>query len=241
MNMNRETKFFGKFGMNYIKRCYNDSIKELKEWKTAQKVAKTKCRFCTDLANNQYMKGWLSVGDMVKKAERSIKGEREKREKTFQGKLSRVFGKESTIKSIDIRVEWKRSQMWGHNPTAEVFVSGDDFCRKGVGTASGCGYDKLSAAVANAFEYLDEFTRELAINYIKWDKKEKKNPESYESKKPYGCYFGGYDNLPHLEGGVGYDCFDRIFLLMGFKRVNYDRTAKSYDHFEYVRDGKKKK
>lgn len=54
--------------------------------------------------------------------------------------------------TISINIEYKRSRMWGWNPTATVTAS-----LAGVrtdtttGTASGCGYDKLSAAVCYAF------------------------------------------------------------------------------------------
>lgn len=52
-----------------------------------------------------------------------------------------------------INVDWHRSRMWGSNPRAEVWAN-----LRGVrsdctnGTASGCGYDKESAAVDSALE-----------------------------------------------------------------------------------------
>ena len=47
---------------------------------------------------------------------------------------------------INISVEWHRSAMWGYNPSATVAA---DY-RRTYGKASGCGYDKESAAVAEA-------------------------------------------------------------------------------------------
>ena len=54
--------------------------------------------------------------------------------------------------TISIAVEYKRSRTWGRNPTATVTASLDGVrTDTTTGTASGCGYDKLSAAVCGAF------------------------------------------------------------------------------------------
>lgn len=51
------------------------------------------------------------------------------------------------LKSISIRVEWKKSRTWGYNPTAEAWVTGGYY---GIGKASGCGYCKESASIGEA-------------------------------------------------------------------------------------------
>lgn len=54
--------------------------------------------------------------------------------------------------TISIAVEYKRSRTWGWNPAATVTASLDGVrTDTTTGTASGCGYDKLSAAVCEAF------------------------------------------------------------------------------------------
>lgn len=54
--------------------------------------------------------------------------------------------------TISIAVEYKRSRTWGWNPTATVTASLDGVrTDTTTGMASGCGYDKLSAAVCEAF------------------------------------------------------------------------------------------
>ena len=54
--------------------------------------------------------------------------------------------------TISINIEYKRNRMWGWNPTAMVTASLDGVrTDTTTGTASGCGYDKLSAAVCGAF------------------------------------------------------------------------------------------
>ena len=54
--------------------------------------------------------------------------------------------------TISIAIEYKRNRTWGWNPTATVTASLDGVrTDTTTGTASGCGYDKLSAAVCRAF------------------------------------------------------------------------------------------
>lgn len=54
--------------------------------------------------------------------------------------------------TISINIEYKRNRMWGWNPTAMVTASLDGVrTDTTIGKASGCGYDKLSAAVCEAF------------------------------------------------------------------------------------------
>ena len=72
---------------------------------------------------------------------------------------------------INISVDWHRSSVWGYNPTATVAA---DY-RRTYGKASGCGYDKESAAVANA---LNANPGILKILY-----KEKFNIITYKIKK----------------------------------------------------------
>lgn len=54
--------------------------------------------------------------------------------------------------TISITIEYKRSRKWEWNPTAMVTASLDGVRTDTTkGMASGCGYDKLSAAVCYAF------------------------------------------------------------------------------------------
>lgn len=56
------------------------------------------------------------------------------------------------VKSIGIMIEWKKSRMWGRNPHLSAHVEYMD----GTGewfkaTCGGCGYDKESTVIADAF------------------------------------------------------------------------------------------
>ena len=61
-----------------------------------------------------------------------------------------------TLTACRISVEWKKSRVWGYNPAVTVdawTVDADGVaeCTTTTGRASGCGYDKQSAAIAEAF------------------------------------------------------------------------------------------
>lgn len=100
---------------------------------------------------------------------------------------------------INISVEWHRSAVWGYNPTAEVSAER----RRTYGKASGCGYDKESAAVAEA---LNANPEALKIIYKYVDE---------GGALPYGARV--WAGLPYFEGGVGVNCFRSIFEACGYE------------------------
>lgn len=111
------------------------------------------------------------------------------------------------IENFSISVEWKKNSTWGANPTAEIRVCyTDSCCEHFTGTASGCGYDKESAAIASAFNQCNSL---IALLF----KVEKKDPEG----KVYGYSNSKNGFFPHLSGGVGTSCYPAIFALAGFK------------------------
>ncbi len=122
-----------------------------------------------------------------------------------------------------IGVHWTRSKMWGYNPTATVTAQNDTT----EGHASGCGYDKESAAVAHA---LNENPSILRILYDAAEKALKDGAtlpttsDKYRLILGYGC---GYDILPYFEGGCGCSCYRSTLEKLGYKW----RTGRSTDTF----------
>ena len=55
------------------------------------------------------------------------------------------------FESLDISIEWKKSSIWGMNPHAELTVYSKNGYARYKATASGCGYCKLSAVMADVF------------------------------------------------------------------------------------------
>ena len=134
--------------------------------------------------------------------------------------INSVFNTTKEIETISISVEWKKSKMWGNNPTATVNVNFKDFTRNSfVGKASGCGYDKESAAIAEALNQCNELKKLLYV--VKNENVEAKNQDIFG-------YGAGYGQLPYFESGVGTSCYNSIFEKIGF---NFKKTAwgKTFD------------
>ena len=127
------------------------------------------------------------------------------------------------IKEIRISVEWKKSATWGMNPTASVEIyttdkEGNSKYSQFTGTASGCGYDKLSASIATAINGSPDFMKLL---YATYEKKGKIN-------KPYGVSFSEYG--AYLSGGVGVSSYRSVFEWLGYS-FNSIASGKTFDVF----------
>jgi hypothetical protein len=154
----------------------------------------------------------------------------ERKNKQLNKQLAKDIKKINTIsngkefESIIINVEWKKSYMWGYNPRAEARVyykdhSGNYFDSGSIG---GCGYDKLSTAVANSLNQVNGLLKLL------YDLKDKNITVNNHEFFGYGS---GYGLLPYFEGGVGVSCYNTIFNKLGyeFKQIT---SGKSFDVFQ---------
>ena len=98
------------------------------------------------------------------------------------------------FQSITIKTDWKRNSTWGWNPTCRVWVN-NKFA--GEDRASGCGYDKESAAAAEALWGNDILIKFLIVNYNR-------------IKEVYGVYI--YAGFPRLEiSGRGFTPIRSLF------------------------------
>ena len=121
--------------------------------------------------------------------------------------VKRAFAKPMP-ESIRVDEEWKKSRIWGPCPTVEVWMGGE----YGKGHASGCGYDKESAAAAMACSEIIDSVRILATcAYI--DMLESK--VTGDNSRTYGYNFG--ISGISFEGGVGYNCHKNIICRAGFE------------------------
>ena len=100
---------------------------------------------------------------------------------------------------INISVEWHRSSVWGYNPAAEISA---ERCRT-YGKASGCGYDKESAAVASALNAIPEALK-IIYKYV-----------DEGGALPYGARV--WAGLPSFAGGAGIGCYRLIFEACGYE------------------------
>jgi len=138
------------------------------------------------------------------------------------------------LKEINISVNWSRNRTWGWNPHAEAWVCFEDpeygtRSAYGEDRASGCGYDKRSAAMSGA----------LCLVCKKKDDKERKEScmlgrasidrfvieHGEELWKEYAI-----DRMPFPHfcfGGKGSSCFTRLFREIG-SRPYRDVPVKDY-------------
>lgn len=138
-------------------------------------------------------------------------------DKRYDKKMERIKTVETAedLKKIELLTTWTKSYTWGLNPHTECFVN--DYDRTN-GKASGCGYDKLSASCAEALNQNNSVMKKL---FSLAD-------EAFSKGIIYREYIGygtGYDILPYFEGGVGFSCFDYIFVeKFNMKRVSMHET-----------------
>lgn len=138
-----------------------------------------------------------------------------------------------TLLSVKISVEWKKSKMWGANPTGECWYSYIDSNGNrqsnyiNSGSIGGCGYDKLSTAVANCLNQINEVLKPLYS--LKNSNTEVKNHELFG-------YGSGYGILPSIEGEVGVSCYPRIFEKIGYTFSSV-ASGKTYDVYTIEKKG----
>lgn len=115
------------------------------------------------------------------------------------------------------RVEWSRNYYWGYNPHAKVWVNYEH----GEASASGCGYDKLSASINSALnnKMSDILKGAIYRHYI----------ETGE-KLPYCCYMWAR-GLCVSFGGAGASTLREILRYCGLKNWTH-ADMKSSDYIE---------
>ena len=168
---------------------------------------------------NQYKRGEI---DREEAAALAIARDKKQSEKRVAEKLESLneAGKVAKLLEIDIMVEFKKSKTWGYNPHVEArifWISENGEYKHGfyMGTASGCGYDKESAAIADA---LNKCPAALKMLY---DLKEAAPEKSNRDAIGYGS---GYGAVPYFEGGVGVSCFVKIAKNYGMETTSNCRA-----------------
>ena len=200
---------------NEVEKYYNKKIEKLYNEKKSDIIM----WYGTNLTIVKYKSGELeeekAYNRALKRALKNIKSDREKR----LAKIEMVENAE-ILEYIRINIDWKKSRTWGANPHVETWTNNRGFY---TGSASGCGYDKESSAVA---ETLNQSPEVLKVLYTLAEKMINENGDdvyyytgcgdciSWRNSIGYGS---GYDILPYFEGGVGISCFEHILNKCGYK------------------------
>lgn len=154
-------------------------------------------------------------------------------DKDHAKELAKVEAAEAApdVRTVSIEVDWKRSRTWGYNPHAIVVINRQN---RYFGSASGCGYDKRTAAVGAALNQSAVIARML------YQAKEKALAEGWRPDgrvgSNAGCihYGAGYGTLPYFEGGVGMSSFEGVFNACGLK-LTHIVDGRHYDHYIFER------
>lgn len=190
-------------------------------------------RYCTAKRWEQYQNGEISRAQIVNYTVKRVTAENQKATQKKINKIERIENAPNVI-NIKITVDWVKSKTWGANPRATVEAWTDQHTRiETTGTASGCGYDKRSAAIAEAFNQNESILKAL---YIAEEKRLANTAEGDTSRRAVIGYGSGCNALPAFEAGCGVSCFRSIFSNIGFK---WEDTAsgKMFDVYTITRKG----
>ena len=188
----------------------------------------------------QYNAGKISREKAIEYACKRMEKQRAKYTETKRAKLERATFAHD-VSEVTISVTWKRNSTWGYNPTAEVTIHAAQGWETYIGSASGCGYDKETAAIGNA---LNQSASVLRMLYAKKEtalaestpeqREEAHRGYVSESNRNYIAYGAGYGVLPYFEGGVGMSSFVEVFNACGYVLAHQNHTKHS-DYYCFER------
>lgn len=193
-------------------------------------------RYCTARRWEQYQNGEITREKIVELTISRMEKQSDKETAAKLEKLERVAAVPD-LESVSISVEWKRNATWGHNPTATVTIHAGNTWKQYTGSASGCGYDKRTAAIGQA---LNQSRAVLKMLYAVKEKALSEHKATYkpgtESNADFIDYGAGYGVLPYFEGGVGISSFRGVFEACGFK-CTADNSTRTSDFYYFEREG----
>lgn len=188
-------------------------------------------RYATARRYDQYLQDEITQGELIAYTAQRI--ERSYR-KDLLRELEKIAAAEAApdAESVTIRVQWKHSRTWGYNPHAEVIVNQ---ANRYTGTASGCGYDKRTAAVGDALNQSAVILRMLYMAKEKALEAGWTPADKAHSNRACIAYGAGYGALPYFEGGVGMRSFKAVFEACGLHAAVYDESGKHSDYYYFQR------
>lgn len=172
----------------------------------------------TETRWNQYTGGQITRDQAIEYATKRIIKDSEKWIARQVEKLE-TADSSAEIVNFSVYVNWTRSRMWGYNPTATIYAQ--DSTGKtwtATGKASGCGYDKLSAAICEALNQIPGLLKDLyAAKENAITDGTTSTAEINESNTKYIAYGAGYGAIPYFEGGCGSTTTATVLEKCGFK------------------------
>lgn len=198
--------------LNIQKRARDDIKKRFKK-----SVEQLNAATADDIKKSWYYQEFLTAKQNKKTVDEQKKIILKKLQKKSDGELVELSKKLKEVAAAPeflgavVSVEWKASRTWGKNPRATTKIKTTNGTTVITGASvSGCGFDKLSEAVARVLTASSCIKKVL---YQKFEKALQNDPDA----SPYDVlgYGSGYE-LPTFEGGCGVSTFREIFKNCGF-------------------------
>lgn len=171
----------------------------------------------SDIQKSWYYQGFLTEKQKQKSIEEQKKIIFKKLQKKSDKEILEIAKKLEEVAAAPeflgavVSVEWKASRTWGKNPTATAKIKTANGTTVFNGsTVSGCGFDKLSEAIARALNASNAIKKVL---YRKFEEALQNDPAA--SLCDVLGYGSGHE-LPEFEGGCGVSTFREIFKNCGF-------------------------
>lgn len=151
---------------------------------------------------------WRHIDNPTKQDRARLLRRIDKKEAAKLAELERIATAPDFVE-VSIITEWVRSRTWGHNPHSSARVRTSEGGNIYTGRASGCGYDKYSAAVTEALTQSDSIKKAIIENLGKLKK---------AGRFPHSCYVWTNYGIPTLAtSGSGISSLINVFRDMGYK------------------------
>lgn len=217
--MEKLTKQVKKENEKELKKAISNLNKAKKEdftnlWYYSEKLTKRQKERLTKSEQKEILKNKI-IKDYEKRLIKNLK------------RIDTIKNANDNIELITINIDRVRNQTWGYNPHATIYTNNGDTTE---GKASGCGYDKESASIAEALNKNNDILKLL------YTAKNKKMTLKNTNNHDILGYGSGYGVLPYFESGVGVSSLLNIFEKLGYT-ISEHHTNKS--DFYTIRKGDK--
>lgn len=210
MEKEKDLKYFfdkiekGNLNLDRIKKSYKVKDLKIKRLDTFNKF--------TNEEKENYLKEYMKVYV-------------EKQVKNLIEKYQDLFNLDIEILEISNTVEWQYSKTWGYNPKCTTELETNKEYIYLNASASGCGYDKLSACI-NSSLYENKIWKKMIVEKVL-------NDEKFNLLKkdwlPYGLHIDSYGIYAEF-GGCGISTYEKILKYLGFDIV----LNKNLKMFNYI-------
>lgn len=179
-----------------------------------------------DILEGQGVRGWAKKTKTEKK--QLIKQAHAQRLATRRAEMINLYENGEDFNEFVARVNWHKSSVWGYNPTAETWAGWNTY---GQGSASGCGYDKLSASICSSLS--DQAQKNIKTAILRAYAKHGKPKNETARALPYGLYVSlyAYGGISLSFGGCGETTIRNIFEFCGFTDYRYI-SGSMFDYIE---------